>query len=281
MEKTIRLGGSLIGFASPKVMGIVNLTPDSFYPASRAQACSQVAEQVRKHIAQGADIIDIGAYSSRPGADEVTEEQEWQRLLAAMPAIKEACQYVPVSIDTFRTGIAERLYQHIGPFIINDISGGAICPDMPVFAAENGLPYVCMHMRGKPGNMMSGTNYVSLIDECLMYFARFIDTARQVGLADVIIDPGFGFSKTLEQNYQLLANIAKLKALGCPILVGVSRKSMIYKLLQCSPEESLYGTVALQAAAVIAGADIIRAHDSKAASDTVKAAGMLRSFMPQ
>ncbi len=260
--------GKLITFDTPKVMGILNITPDSFYSKSRIEEKNllQTAEQM---LIDGATFIDIGGYSSRPNAAEVTQTEEIQRVI---PTIEKLVSYFPdiqISVDTFRSEVA-RLSLEAGAKIINDISASELDPQMWNIVKKYQVPYIVMHMRGTPQNMQQNTEYQDITKEILYYFSEKKDQARKYQLNDLIIDPGFGFSKTLSQNYELIQHLNLFKTLGCPILVGISRKSMIYKLLETSPEEALNGTTVLHTFALLNGADILRVHDVKQAMECIK-----------
>ena len=260
--------GKLITFDTPKVMGILNITPDSFYSKSRIEEKNlfQTAEQM---LIDGATFIDIGGYSSRSNAAEVTQAEEIQRVI---PTIEKLVCYFPdiqISVDTFRSEVA-RLSLEAGAKIINDISASELDPQMWNVVKKYQVPYIVMHMRGTPQNMQQNTEYQDITKEILYYFSEKKDQARKYQLNDLIIDPGFGFSKTLSQNYELIQHLNLFKTLGCPILVGISRKSMIYKLLKTSPEEALNGTTALHTFALLNGADILRVHDVKQAMECIK-----------
>lgn len=260
--------GKLITFDTPKVMGILNITPDSFYSKSRIEEKNllQTAEQM---LIDGATFIDIGGYSSRPNAAEVTQAEEIQRVI---PTIEKLVSYFPdiqISVDTFRSEVA-RLSLEAGAKIINDISASELDPQMWNIVKKYQVPYIVMHMRGTPQNMQQNTEYQDITKEILYYFSEKKEQARKYQLNDLIIDPGFGFSKTLSQNYELIQHLNLFKTLGCPILVGISRKSMIYKLLETSPEEALNGTTVLHTFALLNGADILRVHDVKQAMECIK-----------
>ena len=252
------------------IMGIVNLTEDSFYAASRVGLADVVA-RVGQMLADGADIVDLGACSTRPGSSQPTLEEEWARLEPALRAISsEGRQSPDISIDTYRAEIVRRAYEVIGPFMVNDISAGAMDPEMLTTVGRLGLPYVAMHMRGTPQTMQEFTHYTDLVAEVKDYFREFARKAEEAGIADWLLDPGFGFAKTLEQNYELLNRLAELQELNRPILVGMSRKSMIYKLLGISPEESLSATQVVHLAALERGATWLRVHDVGPAVQTAR-----------
>ncbi len=272
-QQTLNLRGQLISLSTPLVMGIVNVTPDSFYSGSRIQGEAALRERIETIIAEGGSIVDLGAYSTRPGAMEVSASEERQRLEPALRLIRDSYPEVFVSVDTFRADVARWAAEEYGVHIINDVSGGALDPDMFATVARLGIPYVLMHMRGTPATMASMTDYTDLVVEVLDYFVERVARLRELGQHDIIIDPGFGlFAKTLEQNYTLLSALPRLRAaLELPMLVGLSRKSMIYRLLGTTPEESLNGTSVLNTIALVGGcADILRVHDVRAATESIR-----------
>lgn len=264
---SLNLGGRLVEYSRPQVMGIINVTPDSFYAGSRTPDEDGVKRRAEEMLAGGADMIDLGGYSSRPGADEVSPEEETERVCRGVEALRQVIPAeMPVSVDTFRAAVAKAAIEQAGADIINDIAGGALGEEMFSTVAELGVPYILMHMRGTPQTMQQHTDYPrGVTTEVVVDLAEKLRLLRRIGVADVIVDPGFGFSKTLQQNYQLLAEMKRLEILGCPILVGVSRKSMIYKLTGGTPSESLPGTTAIDTLAVERGASILRVHDVAAA----------------
>lgn len=267
---SLNLSGRLLEVSSPLVMGILNVTPDSFYSGSRCgDAEGKIRARVRQILAEGGRIIDIGGYSSRPMADDVSVGEEWRRLSSALKILREEAPEAIVSVDTFRAVIAERCVGEYGVDIVNDISAGELDVDMIATVARLKVPYVMMHMRGNPHTMQGLTDYDDVTAEVLRFLGGKIKEAAYAGIADIIVDPGFGFSKTLDQNYRLLASLEVLQELGCPLLAGVSRKSMIYNLLGVSPEESLGGTIAVNTLALLKGASILRVHDVKEAVETV------------
>lgn len=266
----MKLNNKHIDLSSPRVMTIVNVTPDSFYDGSRTFTEEEIERHVERAIEQGTDMLDVGGYSSRPNADEVSVEEEIARVGRAMRVIRRVCPEMVVSIDTFRAEVVRRTVAEWGDCIVNDISAGELDPQMITTVAELGLPYVAMHMRGTPATMQSMTDYDDIVEEVHQYFAQRLDTLRKAGIEDVVIDPGFGFAKTLEQNYQLMNELGRLSDLGAPILVGISRKSMIYNLLGCTPAEALNGTTALHLEALRQGAKILRVHDTREAVEVVK-----------
>ncbi|MDE6249524.1 MAG: dihydropteroate synthase [Paramuribaculum sp.] len=261
---SLNLHGQLLECRRPQVMGIVNATPDSFYEGSHNVSREEVASRVSQMVAQGADMIDVGAYSSRPGADDVTPQEEIRRLRMAMKALRDVAPNIPVSIDTFRASVARAAVEEMGADIINDISGGELDPEMFTTVADLKVPYIMMHMRGNPSTMTSLTDYGghgvtgSVISELWDRVHRL----SHMGVADIIIDPGFGFAKSVEQNYRLLDSLEALtEAFGRPLLAGMSRKSMIYRPLGLTPSDSLPGTITLHTVAMLKGAAIIRVHD--------------------
>lgn len=253
-------------------MAILNVTPDSFYAGSRMPGAEAVEMRVREAAEAGAGMIDVGGYSSRPGADEVPMEEEWRRVKLGVEAVCRVAPGIPVSVDTFRSEIAERAIETFGPVIINDISAGELDPEMPAVAAKYGVPYIAMHMKGTPRTMQSRAEYCDVVGEIVGYFEAKAAQLRAVGIAkeNIIFDPGFGFAKTIGQNYALLAGLHRVCALGYPVLAGLSRKSMIYKVLDATPEESLPGTIALGWECLRQGASILRVHDVREAVDTVR-----------
>ncbi|MCK9155296.1 MAG: dihydropteroate synthase [Paludibacteraceae bacterium] len=254
----------------PIVMGILNVTPDSFYENSRCTDNKSILKRAEEIVLQGGKIIDIGGYSSRPGCDEVSEEEELHRVTNAANIIRTAFPEVPISIDTFRAKVAEKCVTECGASIINDISGGEIDNKMFETVAKLGVPYILMHMKGNPQNMTTNTHYSDFMKEIFMYFAEKTEKLRLLGVKDIILDPGFGFSKTIDQNYELLDNLEAFSIFKMPILVGFSRKRMIWQLLDSSPTESLNGTSVLNSVALMKGANIIRVHDVKEAVEVVK-----------
>ena len=251
-------------------MGILNVTPDSFYSGSRTQDKEEIANRVNTIVSEGADIIDIGAYSSRPNAEDISPEIEMKRLSTGLDIVRKLYPEAKVSVDTFRADIASRCVKEYGVQMINDISGGTLDNRMFETVGELKVAYVLMHMRGTPQTMMQQTRYEQIIPEMLYYFAERIARLESLGVNDIVIDPGFGFGKTLDDNYQLMNRLDEFARIGLPLLVGISRKSMIYKLLDKTPEESLNGTSVLNTLALLGGADILRVHDVKEAVETVK-----------
>ncbi len=265
MEKTLNLKGNLVSLATPLIMGILNVTPDSFFADSRKQDEAAIDARIQQILSEGGDLIDIGGYSSRPDAAEVTPAEEMRRLEVALSLLQRHYPQVPVSVDTFRADIARRCAEEYGVAMINDISGGELDAQMFSTVADLHIPYIMMHMRGTPQTMQQHCDYTDLMEEIMRYFARKVEQLRLLGVNDIILDPGFGFSKTLAQNYELMAHLDEFKAFDLPLLVGVSRKSMIYKLLGGTPADSLNGTTVLHTYALLHGANILRVHDVKAA----------------
>ena len=272
---TLNVGGQLLDLSEPQVMGILNVTPDSFYSESRRQTEQGIAQRARQIVEEGGSIIDIGAYSTRPGAQEVSQEEELARLRMALAVVlREIPKTAVISIDTFRADVAERITDEFGPVIVNDVSGGA---DPGMFAAVSrlGLPYILTH---SPLGTLSATSSPlnrplpteEFMPSVLLYLSQRIDSLLQLGQKDIILDPGFGFGKSLDENYELLAQLHALHTFGLPLLVGTSRKSMIYRLLGTTPEEALNGTTVLNALAIERGASILRVHDVSAAKEVIK-----------
>ena len=273
---TIKVKERLLDLSSPIIMGILNVTPDSFYDGGFYDNQKKVIDQVEKMINDGASIIDIGGYSSRPGADNISPDVELARVLPVVKMIKERFTKVLISIDTFRSEVGKQCVEN-GADIINDISGGGLDSKMFETVAKLNVPYIIMHMRGNPANMMDKTDYENIIEEMRSYFSKKIELAKSFGINDIIIDPGFGFSKTTKQNFDVLKNLTSLNKLDKPLLVGVSRKSMIYKTLNISPIDSLNGSTVLHTISLLKGANIIRTHDVKEANDCIRLVNELKS----
>jgi len=274
--KTINCKGKLIDLSTPKVMGILNLTPDSFYDGGKLSSEKNILSQAEKMLNEGATFLDLGGYSSRPKADFVSEEEELQRVLPVVELLLKEFPKTLLSIDTFRSEVARKSVE-AGAAIINDISGGNLDENMLTSVGKLQAPYIMMHMRGTPETMMQNTNYNDLIKEVLFYFSERIAKARSFGINDLIADPGFGFSKTTGQNFKLFTDLEAFKMLDIPLLVGISRKSMIYKTLNTSAQEALNGTTALHAIALQKGASILRVHDVKEAVETINLLQNLKS----
>lgn len=273
-KNTVCPGGNLLDFSEPKVMGILNVTDDSFYDGGRFVKDASIYKQAEKLLAEGADIIDIGGYSSRPHATDIPEAIETQRVLKGLNIVKSLDPNLPVSIDTFRSTIASVAVEH-GADIINDISGGNMDAKMFETIAQLGVPYIMMHMIGTPQTMTSHTDYKDMVMEMLDYFSKKTMLLTQFGVKDVIIDVGFGFSKTIGQNFNLLASLKNFRMLHSPLMVGISRKSMIYKTLETSAENALNGTTALNTVALLNSAQLLRVHDVKEAKQVIKLLKML------
>ena len=264
---SINVRGKLLDLSEPQIMGILNVTPDSFYSGSRKQTDAEIRDRVEQIIGEGGQMIDIGAYSSRPGADDVSSEEEMRRLKMGMKIVREIAPDIPVSVDTFRADVARMCVEELGVDIINDISGGELDKDMFATVAKLGVPYILMHMKGNPQNMQNNPHYDDLMKEILLYFAEKVQQLRDLGQKDIILDPGFGFAKTVEHNYELMNHMDELKVFELPILSGISRKSMIYKLLGTNPLEALNGTTVLNTISLLKGASILRVHDVKEARE--------------
>ena len=264
---TLNFRGKLVELQRPWVMGILNVTPDSFYADSRTPMADpdSIQQRVREMLADGADLIDVGAYSSRPGADDISPLEEMRRLEVALTAVRSVAPEVYVSVDTFRSEVARQCVEHFGVDMINDISGGVLDKAMPKTVARMGVPYVVMHMQGKPETMQTAPEYEDVLAEVLEFLARQQQRFFDAGGKDVVIDPGFGFGKTMMHNYRLMDRLEDFHELHAPLLVGVSRKSMIYKLLETTPQEALNGTTVLHTLAMMKGAHILRVHDVRAA----------------
>ena len=277
MDKMLNIKGNLVSLDTPVVMGILNVTPDSFYAASRQWGEADIERRIETILSEGGAWIDVGGYSSRPDAEDVSPEEEMRRLEPALRLLRDRYPEVPVSLDTFRAEVARWGVEEYGVALINDISGGEL--DEAMFRTVAGLrvPYLLMHMRGTPRTMQRHTDYADLMEEVMLYFARKVRELRLLGVNDIILDPGFGFSKTLEQNYRLMRHLEEFAVFELPLLVGVSRKSMIYRLLDVTPEESLNGTTVLNTFALLHGADILRVHDVRQAVEAVRIVRQLKA----
>lgn len=258
-------------------MGILNVTPDSFFADSRKQTDRDIDDRIISILNEGGRIIDVGAYSSRPDAADVSADEEMQRLIPVLTRLRDKYPEVIVSVDTFRAGVARRAVEEYGVAIINDISGGELDEDMFSTMAQLQVPYILMHMRGTPQTMQQQTDYADMMEEIMLYFAKKLQTLQLMGVNDIIVDPGFGFSKTVAQNYELMRSLPEFLAFERPLLVGISRKTMIYQLLESTPAESLNGTTVLNTYALLNGADILRVHDVKAAVEAVKITNKLKN----
>lgn len=255
---------------TPRVIGIINITPDSFYGESRVSEPGLALDKAREMIEEGADILDVGAVSSRPGSQEISESEELERLSPVLETIRLNFPDFPVSVDTWRAGVARTVRERFGVQLINDISAGSLDPEMFPTMARLGIPYIIMHMQGTPATMQNNPSYDNLVDELLQFFAERVYKLKKLGLNDIIIDPGFGFGKTLEQNYELLGKLDSFTMLELPLLAGISRKSMIYRLLDSDPDQALNGTTAAHMALLLKGVRLLRVHDVRAAVETVK-----------
>lgn len=270
MKKFININGKLLDLSTPLVMGILNVTPDSFYSGSRKQSEAEIAERALQILTEGGSIIDIGGQSTAPSAPLHSAREEFERVEPALKLIRKEFPDAILSIDTFYSEVAKQAVEKYGVNIINDISGGQIDDNMFETVARLNVPYILMHMRGTPQTMQQFTDYDNFIQDILYYFSERIAKLNLLGVNDIIIDPGFGFSKTTEQNYRLMAYLKYFDTFDVPILVGISRKSMIYKLLGCTAQESLNGTSVLNTFSLLSGANILRVHDVKAAMECVK-----------
>lgn len=266
---TINCKGRLIDLSSPKVMGILNLTPNSFFDGGIYSSENAILTQVQKMLADGATFIDVGAYSSKPNAEFVSEEEEMQRLIPVIGLLLQHFPKIILSVDTFRSQVAAKAIQS-GAAIVNDISAGNLDTEMMKTVAKFKVPYIMMHMKGTPQTMQSLTDYDDILKEMLFYFSEKVNVARSLGISDIIIDPGFGFAKTLEQNFEVMNKLELFQMLNLPLLSGVSRKSMIYKTLENTPQEALNGTTVLNTISLLKGAKILRVHDVKEALEAVK-----------
>ena len=267
-KTSLNFRGKLEDINDPKIMGILNITPDSFYDGGSNNSIKTSIKNVEKMLHNGADFIDIGAYSSRPGAKNISIQEEINRLIPVLEAVVNKFPEVKISVDTFRSEVANQAID-AGALIINDISAGDLDPEIWNVAAEKNVPYIAMHMKGTPNNMQVNPNYHNLLDEVLLDLSNKIVGMKKAGITDIIIDPGFGFGKSLDHNYEIMKNLNAFELLGCPILVGISRKSMIYNLLNSTANEALNGTTVLNTIALNNGADILRVHDVKQAKETL------------
>lgn len=267
---TINCNGKLIDLSTPQVMGILNVTPDSFYSGSRKQTETEIIERAHSIVEEGGSMIDIGAYSSRPGAEDISNEEEMARLRKGLSLIRAEYPNAIISVDTFRSDVAKMCVEEYGVSIINDIAAGELDNEMFQTVAKLHVPYIMMHMKGNPRTMQDAPHYDNMMEEMMLYFSTKINQLHDLGETDIIIDPGFGFSKTLDHNYQLMAHLHEFQELGKPMLVGISRKSMIYRLNATTPEEALNGTTMLNTIALQKGANILRVHDVKECVEVVR-----------
>ncbi len=277
-KKSINCNGKLLNLEKPLVMGILNLSPDSFFDGGKYSNIEKVEAKIDEMISQGAVIIDIGAYSSRPGAKNISQKEELERLEPALEIVLKKSGSTLISIDTFRSEIAQIAVQNYGVSIINDISGGSMDKNMISTIAKINVPYVLMHMKGTPQNMQSNPVYENIIEEIIHYFSLKLEALRKFGIHDVILDPGFGFGKTIDHNYGILARLQDFRIFELPILAGFSRKSMIYKFLNSTPDEALNGTTVLNTLALQKGADILRVHDVAEANQAIDLFWKTREF---
>lgn len=266
---TINCKGTLVDLYTPKVMGILNITPDSFYDGGALKTDKDILTQAEKMLAEGAAFLDMGGYSSRPGAADISIDEEMSRVIPAIELVLKQFPEALISIDTFRSAVAQKAVEN-GAAIINDISAGKLDKHMIPTAAQLQVPYIMMHMRGTPQTMKTLTDYKNVLTEVLNYFSERIATARALGINDLIADPGFGFAKTIDQNFELLSQLELFKNLDIPLLAGLSRKSMIYKTLNTTPQQALNGTTALNTIALMKGANILRVHDVKEAKECIQ-----------
>lgn len=268
--QSINLGGKLMQFDKPKIMGILNCTPDSFYDGGKYENNFALETQVVKMLDEGVDIIDVGGYSSRPGADDVSEKEEWNRVKPALEMVRKVNPTVPISLDTFRSGIAQLAMEEFGVEMINDIAAGDGDPEMIKLIAEYKPAYCIMHMQGMPQDMQNNPTYQSVSNDIVQYLSSKIDILKRSGVNDVVVDPGFGFGKTIAHNYELLNNLELFNVLETPVLVGISRKSMLYKMLQIKPKDALNATSAANTIALGKGANILRVHDVRQAKECIQ-----------
>lgn len=274
----INVNGQLMDLSTPQVMGILNVTPDSFYSNSRKQTEAEIAERAAQIVAEGGSIIDIGAYSSRSNAEHISAEEEMDRLRKGLTVVRREQPNAVISVDTFRADVARMCVEEYGVAIINDIAAGEMDADMFRTVADLRVPYIIMHMQGTPQNMQLHPHYDHVVKEVMYYFSEKVARLRDLGARDIILDPGFGFGKTLDHNYELLAGMEELSSFGLPVLVGVSRKSMIYKLLGGTPAEALNGTSVIDTLCLMKGADILRVHDVKEAVEAVRIVQKMNQF---
>lgn len=277
-KKTIRYNGELVDLSKPMVMGILNVTPDSFFDGGRYLSAQDALSQAYYIVGEGASIIDVGAYSTRPGATEISVEEELNRLLPVVTQLRKTFPSIIISIDTFRAEVAEKVIDKIGDCIINDVSGGLLDDKMFETVARLKVPYILMHMKGTPQNMQLNPTYENVAKEVIKSLSERVYKLHELGVSDVIVDPGFGFAKTLDHNYEIFSNLEAFRFFELPLLVGISRKSMIYKILKSTPEKSLNGTTVLNTLALQYGADILRVHDVKSAVEAVKITQYLKRF---
>jgi len=266
----MKIGDQTLDFQRPVVMTIINVTPDSFFAGSRSMHIEEISMRVEEAVGWGARIIDVGGYSSRPGAEDVSVEEELNRVMTGVAVVREKAPGVVVSLDTFRAEVADKVIERFGPCIVNDISAGTIDPEIIDVAARRDVPYVLMHSRGNPRTMQSMTEYEDVVADVKAFFTEKLAMLKERGVRDIILDPGFGFAKTTPQNFRLLDHLGDFRRFGLPILAGISRKSMIYNILETTPVEALSGTAALNWACLRGGAAILRVHDTLTAIEVIK-----------
>ncbi len=271
---TLQVGGKLISAENPMIMGILNLTPDSFYTVSRTSE-EAIIERARLMISEGADILDLGGQSTRPGAERISAEEEWSRVELGLVAIRKAFPEILISIDTFYASVAEKAVQQ-GANIINDVSAGSIDPSMFETAGRLRVPYVLMHMQGEPQSMQNSPSYSNVVQDIIFFFSQKINELRKAGVKDILLDPGFGFGKTIDHNYSILSKLEEFKILECPLLIGMSRKKMIQSATGTDAENALSGTIAANTIALLNGASILRVHDVQAAKDAISIVHFLK-----
>ncbi|MDP2889577.1 MAG: dihydropteroate synthase [Bacteroidota bacterium] len=276
-KNTINLNGRLIDLSKPVVMGILNVTPDSFFDGGKYKTVKKVVRRAEEILEQGGTIIDIGAISTKPGSEGISTKDEIERLLPAVTAVRKEFPQAFISIDTYRSWVALKVIEDCGPCIVNDVSGGNFDPHMFDTIGKLGVPYILMHMLGTPLKMQDNPVYEDIIRDISLFFTDRVKQLNKAGVKDVIIDPGFGFGKTLQQNYELLNRLDSFKVFQLPVMVGVSRKSMINKLLGTKPEEALNGTSVINTLALMGGADLLRVHDVREAAEAVRIMNMVRS----
>lgn len=277
VNKTLNIKGKLVDLSVPKVMGILNVTPDSFFDGSRYQSPPSILNQAEKMLLEGADFIDVGGYSSRPGATDISVDEEMQRVIPTIELISKQLPQAILSVDTFRSHVAKRAIE-AGASLVNDISAGELDKEMVPTVAALKVPFLAMHMKGNPQTMKQHAHYQDLLQEVITYFHEKISLLHEAGIKDVLIDPGFGFAKTIEQNFELLSHLDHLLALGKPLVVGLSRKSMIWRMLDTTAEHALNGTTVLHSIALMKGASILRVHDVKEAVEVIKLVGRVNSL---
>ncbi len=273
----MKIGNNLLDLSCPKIMAIVNLTPDSFFDGGNYTQKEKIKERIDTIIAEGANIIDLGAYSTRPGASNITVEEEWNRLVPALTYLRKHYENYPVSVDTFRAEIADRVRRYFGTFILNDISAGTLDAELFPWIGNYKMPYILMHIQGNPQTMQQNPTYNNVVSDVYNFLATKLNELKTLDAENIIIDPGFGFGKTIQHNYTLLKNIKEFDLLGCPILAGFSRKSMIYKILGNTPQEALNGTIVLNTIALEQGVKILRVHDVKEAKEAIMLVSALQN----